>query len=192
MTPHRLEPARSGMVIVYLLAAIVIVTLLAASRSAALPDSPPDVQSSGVPLDQRAATGFDDRSGTPSSPAPATGAGSEGTPVPTSPMPASHVGAREGFISHMGAGYPRWYLALPCKHGNVRCHLTVRLCGPADCVTIRQTDYGPSQRLFPDRIADVSPWLFERLCGVPASFGLCNGSWTVVAGVQLPATDGGS
>jgi hypothetical protein len=116
-------------------------------------------------------------------------AGSVGdTMPPATPMPGTiHEVSRDGNISHMGAGYPRSYLALPCKHGNIRCDLTVRLCGPADCVTMEQTDYGPSQRVHPDRIADVSVAVFERICGVPARYGLCPGSWTAV--VALPETD---
>jgi hypothetical protein len=95
---------------------------------------------------------------------------------------------RQGLISHVGSSFPRSYLALPCKRGNVRCSLTVRLCGPADCVILRQTDYGPSQRLHPDRIADVHPAVFERICGLPASRGLCPGSWVAITVPKLPAT----
>jgi hypothetical protein len=96
---------------------------------------------------------------------------------------------RQGLISHVGSGFPRSYLALPCKRGNVRCSLTVRLCGPADCVVMAQTDYGPSQRLFPDRIADVHPAVFERICGLPAIRGLCPGSWVAIVPPTLPPTD---
>ena len=103
---------------------------------------------------------------------------------------ASAATSRTGVISHNDDQTGR-YLALPCKTGNVRCDLTVKLCGPAACEVMRQTDYGPSQRIHPDRIADVSPSMFERLCGKPASAGLCRGSWTVVDGAAptLPPTD---
>lgn len=126
--------------------------------------------------------------GTPPTPAPANVAGSEGPSGLTTPMWGTT--SRLGIISHMGdTPVPRSYLALPCKRGNVRCDLFVNLCGPADCVRMRQTDYGPSQRVHPNRIADVHPAVFERICGVPASFGLCQGSWTAIAVPDLPATD---
>jgi hypothetical protein len=53
------------------------------------------------------------------------------------------------------------------------------LCA-ATCVTLRQTDFGPSQRLHPDRIADLHPRTWEKVCGLPARYGLCPGSWTAV------------
>lgn len=89
-----------------------------------------------------------------------------------------------GVISHMGSGFPDRYLALPVKP-----FLTVELCGPADCVILAQNDYGPDQRVHPDRIADVSAAMFERLCGCPSSAGVMRGSWTVVGDRSLPATD---
>ena len=95
---------------------------------------------------------------------------------------------RDGVISHMGSyPVPDDYLALPCKRGNVHCGLLVELCA-VECVVLRQTDYGPSQRVHPDRIADVSPRMFERVCGVPASYGLCAGSWTAIEAPRLPET----
>lgn len=96
---------------------------------------------------------------------------------------------RMGDISHMG-DYPvsRDYLAIPCQRNGVHCGLLVRLCGPADCRVMRQTDYGPSQQEHPDRIADVHPAVFEELCGVPARLGLCPGTWTAVT-PTLPPTD---
>lgn len=89
---------------------------------------------------------------------------------------------RSGDISHMGdTPVPPDYLALPCRTAaNRPCFIRVKLCGPAACVTMRQTDYGPSQRIHPNRIADVTPRLFEKLCGVPSGRGLCEGSWHVV------------
>lgn len=98
---------------------------------------------------------------------------------------------RDGSISHMGdTPVPADYLAIPCKTAeNVPCGLVVELCGPAACEVLRQTDYGPSQRRHPDRIADVHPAMFAKLCGVPPSAGLCDGSWHVVEAPALPATD---
>lgn len=117
--------------------------------------------------------------------------------TPNPDEPGTGAASRSGDISHMGdTPVPRNYLAIPCRtKANVICGLTVRLCGPADCVTLRQTDYGPSQRIHPDRIADVHPRMFERLCGLDASRGLCSGSWVSVRvdgdgpRATLPATD---
>ena len=89
-----------------------------------------------------------------------------------------------GVISHMGSGYPTRYLALPVKP-----FITVELCGPADCVILAQNDYGPDQRVHPDRIADVSAAMFERLCGCSSSAGVMHGSWTVIGDNDLPPTD---
>ena len=100
---------------------------------------------------------------------------------------------REGVISHMGPGYGADYLALPCKTpANTHCRLTVELCGPARCRVMTQSDYGPSQRIHPDRIADVSEATFEYLCGCDSSRGVMRGSWRVVdpaPRLTLPPTD---
>ena len=101
--------------------------------------------------------------------------------------PVGAADTRSGVISHMGSGYPDSYLALPIGRGH-----TVRLCGPAACRTMTSNDVGPDQRVHPDRIADVSARVFEELCGVPASAGLCRGSWTLVDDAlpdKLPETD---
>lgn len=110
-------------------------------------------------------------------------------PPGRTPLESPVAFLHDGYISHVGRGFPLNYLALPVNDS--RRPLTVRLCGPADCVTLTQTDYGPDQRIHPDRIADVSAAMFERICGVPASFGLCNGTWTPVSRprVTLPPTD---
>ena len=98
--------------------------------------------------------------------------------------------SREGTVTHMGAGYPDDYLALPCQRNGVQCGLLVELCGPAACRVMRQVDYGPSQRVHPDRIADVSVSTFEYLCGCPASRGRFEGRWSVVEpALTLPPTD---
>lgn len=69
----------------------------------------------------------------------------------------------------MGSGYPSSYLALPMGPGYL-----ARICGAHSCVTMRSTDAGPDlamQRA--GRIADLSVAVFEEVCGVPASVGLC-------------------
>jgi hypothetical protein len=99
--------------------------------------------------------------------------------------PAAAADSRSGVISHMGSGFPDDYLALPIGRG-----ITVRICGAASCRTMTSNDVGPDQRVHPDRIADVSARTFERLCGVPASAGLCDGSYTILEGLgELPPTD---
>lgn len=58
---------------------------------------------------------------------------------------------RSGLASTVGDGFPDDYLALPDGPG-----VTVRICGAGGCVTRTSTDKGPDQRIFPDRIADLS------------------------------------
>jgi hypothetical protein len=102
-----------------------------------------------------------------------------------------------GTLSYVDAKYGPDYLALPFPRGTV-----AEICGPADCVTRRSTDYGPDQRVHPDRIADLSAADFVRVCGVPLSAGLCRGSVELEPSVSpdddrmrdedrdpLPATD---
>lgn len=93
---------------------------------------------------------------------------------------------REGKISHMGAGFPDDYLALPIGPGH-----RVTVCGPSRCLSLTSTDAGPDREaLEAGRIADVSVPLFERLCSCPASTGLFYGSWRVGGpGPTLPPTD---
>jgi len=77
--------------------------------------------------------------------------------------------AAAGVASHMGPRYAAWYLALPQGRG-----VLARICGAGGCVTMRSTDAGPdkaTQRR--GRIADLSMSVFVRVCGVPASAGLC-------------------
>src|SRR5688572_26534534 len=79
---------------------------------------------------------------------------------------------REGIVSHVGAGFPDDYLALPIGPGH-----RVTLCGPARCLSLTSTDAGPNREMLrAGRIADVSAPLFVRLCGCPASQGLFRGS----------------
>ena len=100
-----------------------------------------------------------------------------------------HVG-RDGTVTHMGSGYPANYLAIPIGPGH-----RVKVCGPARCLTLTSTDAGPNRAMLQaGRIADVSPELFERLCGCPSSRGVFTGSWRVAGGeartrATLPPTD---
>jgi hypothetical protein len=92
----------------------------------------------------------------------------------------------QGTIAYADPKYGPLYLALPEPRGTV-----ARICGPAGCVTRTSTDYGPDQRVHPDRIADVSSTDFVTICGVPLEFGLCPGSVTIERrpSVTLPPTD---
>lgn len=82
------------------------------------------------------------------------------------PHPLEAV-TREGIASWVG-GYGRDYLALPWGRG-----IRATICGPGGCWTGISTDVGPDQRVHPDRVADLSPEVFELVCGVPRSYGLC-------------------
>ena len=90
-----------------------------------------------------AGAGAEDRS--PASDAPLTG--NAGWAVPS-------LGAR--------------YLAVRLPRGT-----GVTVCGPGACWTTRTTDYGPSSRIRPSRIADIAVGQWERVCGVSRSRGLC-------------------
>lgn len=92
---------------------------------------------------------------------------------------------RTGTITHMGAGYPASYLALPIGAGH-----RVRICGPARCLTLTSTDAGPDRAMLQaGRIADVSVQTFESLCGCPSSRGTFQGSWKLVGpSIPLPET----
>lgn len=83
---------------------------------------------------------------------------------------------RTGILSHMGAGWPADYLALPIGPGH-----RVELCGAGGCLELVSTDAGPAEAMLDaGRIADASVEIFEAVCGVPASRGLCPVTWTVV------------
>lgn len=90
------------------------------------------------------------------------------------PVMAADPTHREGVVSHMGPGFGRDYLALPVPRGT-----TVRICGPARCRVMTSNDFGPNQRIHPDRIADVGMATFTELCACPTSQGLFRGSWSV-------------
>lgn len=92
---------------------------------------------------------------------------------------------REGDIAHSGSRTP--YVAIPLGPG-----IRIRVCGPADCLEVTSTDAGPNHdMLVAGRIMDLDIGRWEQVCGVPATFGLCPGSWIRVTGPQLtpPATD---
>ena len=91
-----------------------------------------------------------------------------------------------GTIAYADESYGALYLALPEPRGTL-----ATICGPRDCITRTSTDYGPDQRVHPDRIADVSSVDFEAICG-ELRFGTCPGSVTIERRprLTLPPTDG--
>lgn len=74
---------------------------------------------------------------------------------------------RSGIASWMPEKYGARYLALPQGPGHY-----VRICG-VRCIRIRSMDTGPDQRIVPGRIADLNVRLWEHVCGLPRSRGLC-------------------
>jgi hypothetical protein len=87
-------------------------------------------------------------------------------------------GARSGVASYMAASYGADYLALPAGPG-----IRARICGAGGCVTMTSTDAGPDramQRAPYYRVADLSLVAWLRVCGLPASRGLCRVAVTVL------------
>lgn len=79
----------------------------------------------------------------------------------------------------LGAGY----MAARMPRGTV-----LRVCGPLACFTGKVNDYGPSRRLHPDRIVDLSRARFAKVCGDPETLGTCAVRVWVVT-VRPPETD---
>ena len=100
------------------------------------------------------------------------GGGSKPETAASSPAPTGGIGSVliGGVISYVGPRFGPSYLALPFPRGTV-----AQVCGPLGCITRRSTDFGPDQRVHPNRIADVSASDFTAICG-PLSIGLCRGS----------------
>jgi hypothetical protein len=214
------EPVRRAVWIVAAAAIVVIIALLIASRTPAprpaqttdpAPSrdlsAPAEASSSGLtgaPL-VREALDSGDGSQTGNSEGPnlpdenpvATALTTGGAPLP---LPAGDDAARpvvagtldprvgrEGDIAHTGSSGR--YLAIPLGPG-----VRIRICGPAACLVATSTDAGPDHDMLEaGRIADLDVGRWELLCGMPARFGLCPGSWVVIGShtpaVTLPPTD---
>ena len=81
---------------------------------------------------------------------------------------------RQGLIAWADLGPA--YLAIPLGPGH-----RVTICGPGGCLETVSTDAGPNRAMLKTgRIADLAPGLWEVVCGLPRSRGLCEGTWTVV------------
>ena len=158
--------------------AYLIAVLAAAPRSAPDPTAPQpgastgDVVSDGALVAQvQASTSGPEPSGAPRDGLVAT------APAPQTLDP--RVG-REGDIAHSGSRTP--YVAIPLGPG-----IWIRVCGLADCIEVTSTDAGPARSmLLAGRIMDLDMGRWERVCGMPARFGLCPGSWVRVTGSQTP------
>jgi hypothetical protein len=92
------------------------------------------------------------------------------TSSPASDVVASIGTAIEGGNISQAVGLGSRYLAVRAPRGTL-----VRLCA-ARCVVMTSTDYGPSSKIRPPRIADVALGVWLRVCDKPASAGICSGS----------------
>ncbi len=158
------------------------------TRAGAPPDEMPTMRPGGAPSPPAASD--------PARDARAGGDGapiiSERTPTPSArpsgvPMssPATEGGVAwhgssvsdqtRGIASYVAPRYGRWYLALP---GGPDIH--VRICG-AGCIERVSTDAGPDRAMQrAGRIADLSWWDWQTVCGLDPSRGLCPVSVEVV------------
>jgi hypothetical protein len=105
--------------------------------------------------------------------------------IPRAAAPTGHIGtAIEGGNISQAVGLGSRYLAVRAPRGTL-----VRLCA-ARCVVMTSTDYGPSSKIRPPRIADVALGVWLRVCDKPASAGICSGSVEYLGSAPaLPPTD---
>lgn len=73
-----------------------------------------------------------------------------------------------GRASWVHAGLGSRYLAARLPKGT-----RLRVCGPLACIVGTVNDYGPSRRVFPGRVVDLSRARFARVCGSPELLGTC-------------------
>ena len=83
-------------------------------------------------------------------------------------VPSPVVRELRGRASWVAAWYGASYLAARLPRGTV-----LRVCGPRGCFVGTVNDYGPSRRIFPNRIVDLSRARFARVCGHPETLGTC-------------------
>ncbi len=99
------------------------------------------------------------------------------TPGIRSPEPVPAPIAHEAILLH---GIASWYdngtTAMRWPRG-----ARIRICGPASCVTRIVTDWGPDFRLHPDRVVDLMPVDFVRVCGCSLRVGLTRVSVEILA-----------
>lgn len=75
-----------------------------------------------------------------------------------------------GNISQATPSHGKNYLAVRAPRGT-----WVEVCATR-CVTMRSTDYGPSSKIRPPRIADLALNLWLKICNKPAHVGICEGT----------------
>jgi len=167
-------------------AGVVIGRVTATSRSAQTTEAvdvsgPSSAALTGVPPDPAlvpAAATADVRPVGAPSPAAATT-----QPTPTVVGSATPGASMSGFDAWMRDGLLAWadeshgpaYLAVPWGPGYL-----VTVCGPGGCLTLTSTDAGPDlamQRA--RRVGDLAVGLWESVCGVPRTIGLCPASVVV-------------
>lgn len=110
-------------------------------------------------------------------------------PPPSRPDDVKQPGVHAAGNRVESVGYAGWatrslgprYLAMRLPRGT-----WVTICA-VECWTTRTTDYGPSSRIVPNRVADIAVGQWERVCGLPASRGLC--LVTVALALAAPETD---
>ncbi len=109
------------------------------------------------------------------------GTASLAAPAPVAELAPPIVG---GVVGYASPSYGPRYLAMRLPRGT-----HVHICGPAGCAYAVVSDYGPSKRLHPERIADLSWRDFGRVCGAH-SMGLCRAQAELLeVPPELPATD---
>ena len=88
-----------------------------------------------------------------------------------------------GKASWVRASLGSRYLAMRIPKGS-----RVHICGQRGCVDRTVNDYGPSKRIHPDRIADLSRHDFAAICGHPETLGVCPVVVTLEPAITLPPT----
>ena len=112
---------------------------------------------------------------------PSVASRAQPTNAPANVSMAGSISGNAGWaVPSLGASY----LAVRLPRGTV-----VTVCGPGACWTTRTTDYGPSSKIVPPRVADIAVGQWQRVCGLPSSRGLCRVT-ILVGGLPIaPATD---
>ena len=119
--------------------------------------------------------------------APLPSVASQAQPERTQDASSSGLKPMTGYTGNAGYAVPSLgasYLAVRLPRGTV-----VTVCGPGACWTTRTTDYGPSSRISPSRVADIAVGHWREVCGMAPSRGLCR--VTIVPTPMAPATDVG-
>lgn len=86
---------------------------------------------------------------------------------PPRPQPSSSSAPKR--LVGRASWYSSWCNCIAMRQWRGR---TVLVTGPAGSSKVRITDYGPSKRLFPERVIDLNPDTFREVCG-PLKIGTC-------------------